>query len=190
MEYAPTGQDLNIAVSTTYVRPVISRFGGMVKQGTAVAIPPQHPGGLRKAAFQKRLEPTDGKGAPGMNAHRQRVAGWMVGYSGHRPGAREVTHTMACGGVPLFHNPDNNRQTLGQGAYLANRPTTSWQEIAPTLKPSDHGVVIGGVGVPGYMGYMPHGQGHPKERLSYGRRELRQDDPRTRSPYARAATLS
>jgi hypothetical protein len=45
MEFAPAGfNEGNRAIETTYVRPIISKFGGIIHQGTAVAIPPQNPG--------------------------------------------------------------------------------------------------------------------------------------------------
>ena len=52
----------------------------------------------------------------------------MPGYAGHRPGAQDVHHKMAYGGVPTFINP-RARTPPGQGAQLSNRPTTSFQEM-------------------------------------------------------------
>ena len=140
----------------THYRTVISKFGGTIKLGTATSIPEQATGGLRRDHFQKSMEPRDGKGT-GHNMHRTRAGGWIVGYSGHRPMAREVTHTMAFGGVPLFHRLDGPRRIPGQGTQLGNRDTTTWQEIAPTLKERTSVKEVGGVGVPGYMGHVPHG---------------------------------
>ena len=81
----------------------------------------------------------------------------MVGYSGHRPGARDISSAMAVGGVPLFHRPTDGRTVLGQGSALGNRESTTWQEIGATLKASPDVPIVGGVGIPGYMGYIPNG---------------------------------
>lgn len=139
-----------------HYKTVISKFGGTIKLGMASSIPDQTAGGLRREAFVKTLEPCDGKGTDD-NVFRTRAGGWIVGYSGHRPKAREVTHTMAYGGVPLFHRLDGSRRIPGQGAQLGNRDTTAWQEIAPTMKSAVAAQEVGGVGVPGYMGHVPHG---------------------------------
>lgn len=147
----------NQAVEGVHMRTVISKFGGVIKHGTAVAMPPQERGGLQATSFQRRLAPTDGKGRD-LNVHRDRAGGWMVGYAGHRPGARDVSNTMAYGGVPLFHRYDGPRAVPGQGTNMVNRATTAWQEIAPTLKDAAPGArIVGGAGVPGYMGHLPNG---------------------------------
>ena len=154
MEFVGTNSH---AVEGTHMRTVISKFGGVIKQGTAVAIPKQEVGGLRASNFRQTLNPSDGKGL-GLNVQRDRAGGWMVGYAGHRPGARDVSNTMAYGGVPLFHRYDGPRSTLGQGTNMVNRATTAWQEIAPTLKDATPGArIVGGIGVPGYMGHIPNG---------------------------------
>lgn len=148
----------NRAVEVPHIRTVISRYGGVIRQAAAVAIPPQTKGGYSRALHVTRsTQPQDGKGH-GDNSNRDRAGGWLVGYSGHRPGARDIHNTMACGGVPLFHSTNGPRPILGQGVALADRPTTSWQEIAPAHKPTPKGAaVVGGVGIPGYAGHVPHG---------------------------------
>jgi hypothetical protein len=109
----------------THYRTVISKFGGPIKVGSALSIPKQVTGELRPENFTRSLEPCDGKGIPASNVQRAKVGGWIVGYSGHRPKAREVVNTMAYGGVPLFHRMDESRLAPGQCQQLKNRNTTT-----------------------------------------------------------------
>uniref|UniRef100_A0A7S2N7L8 Uncharacterized protein n=1 Tax=Haptolina brevifila TaxID=156173 RepID=A0A7S2N7L8_9EUKA len=149
---------MQLPTETAHVRTVISRYGGVIKQAAAVAIPQQTVGGFRSGVAMKQTvnDPGHGKGSPNLNSHRERAGGWMVGYSGHRPGARDITHTMAGGGVPLFHRPEGSRQQLGQGIALDHRPTTAFQEIAPTLKGGVIDVpVVGGVGIAPTLLHLP-----------------------------------
>ena len=90
----------------------------------------------------------------------------MPGYAGHRPGAQDVHHKMACGGVPTFINP-RARTPPGQGAQLSNRPTTSFQEMGCGWKrPEDKSAssepfreAVGGV-LAGYTGFVPNAKTH------------------------------
>ena len=145
----------------THYRTVISKFGGPIKVGSALSIPKQVTGELRPENFTRALEPCDGKGIPTSNVQRAKVGGWIVGYSGHRPKAREVVNTMAYGGVPLFHRMDESRFAPGQGQQLKNRNTTTWMEIAPEMKYVAPMKEVGGRAVPGYMGHVPHGEPTP-----------------------------
>jgi len=165
-----------------YSRAVISPFGGYKEM--PVPAPPMHPahGGPADPAHQSRTQLNPAKAAGGHAMMRSRdygtgaeynfreaVGGVMPGYAGHRPGARDVNHKMAFGGVPTF-NPPSQRTPPGQGARLDNRPTTAFHEYGVGWKmPEERGnedfrATVGGVKV-GYTGFVPgarthHGSSH------------------------------
>jgi len=102
---------------------------------------------------------------------RESVGGVMPGYSGHRPGARDVHHKMAFGGMPVFNDirtgmPPNRPVPPGQGAHLNNRPTTAFQEYGRGWKVPDETLStdtfresVGGV-LCGYTGHVPNTRTH------------------------------
>ena len=52
---------------------------------------------------------------------RESVGGVVPGYAGHRPGARDVHHKMAFGGVPTFNDPSIiAARTFSHSATFAN----------------------------------------------------------------------
>ena len=158
-----------------YGRAVISPFGGYVH--VPVPAPPQNkmrPYDGAKAA-RTTLNPAKAAaghaemhsreyGTGGKYAFREAVKGVLPGYAGHRPGARDVHHTMAFGGVPTFNTP-RSRTPPGQGSRLNNRPTTSFQELGcgwklPEEKPNENfRDAVGGV-LAGYTGFVPCARTH------------------------------
>ena len=49
---------------------------------------------------------------------RENVKGVMPGYAGHRPGARDISHKMAYGGVATFNPPSSRTPPLPSGSAL------------------------------------------------------------------------
>jgi hypothetical protein len=164
-----------------FTRAVISPFGGYVQVPVPKAPPAVHTQTSRttdpSSLARTTLNPA--KAAAGhaeMNSHnygtgapytfRVRVGGVMPGYSGHRPGARDVAHRMAYGGVPTF-NAAPVRRPPGQGQHLSNNPTTSWSEIGHGWKEREPGDsrsdefkgAVGGV-LCGYTGFVPNARTH------------------------------
>ena len=68
----------NRAIEGAHVRTVISKYGGVIRQAAAAAIPPQTKGGYSRALHVRSTQPQDGKGH-GDNSNRDRAGGWMVG---------------------------------------------------------------------------------------------------------------
>lgn len=104
-----------------------------------------------------------GTGAP--YTFRERVGGIVPGYGGHRPGARDVHHRMAYGGVPVFNRP-SSATPPGQGTHLDKRPTTAFQEYGRGWKVPDETLStdrfresVGGV-LCGYTGHVPNNRTH------------------------------
>jgi len=91
----------------------------------------------------------------------------MSGYTGHRPGAREVVSKQSSGGLPFKMPAD---RLPGQGQQLSNRSTTSWvsylrssnnervEQEAPSVS-DEYKATIGGVKV-GYSGTVPGSKNH------------------------------
>ena len=117
-----------------------------------------------KAASGHGMMHTRDYGTGGAYAFRERVGGVVPGYAGHRPGARDISHKMAYGGVPTFNHP-RSRTPPGQGSRLDNRPTTSFQEYAqgwkvPEERPNEeYRDSVGGL-LAGYTGFVPHSRTH------------------------------
>lgn len=162
-----------------YHRSVVSPFGGFVN--VPVPAPPSDAQSMhlqRDPAQAARTTLNPAKAAGGhaeMNSRnygtgaaysfRERVGGVLPGYSGHRPGARDVHHKMAFGGTPTFNHPESRRPP-GQGMNLDNRPTTAFQEVARGWKVPDETLstdrfreTVGGV-VAGYTGHVPNTRTH------------------------------
>jgi len=159
-----------------YGRALISPFGGYVH----VPVPaPVHAAPDLARVARTTLNPTKaaaghaemdrrGHGAYGTGASytfRDRVGGVMPGYSGHRPGARDVDSKMAFGGVPTF-NPPRMTRPPGQGEHLHQRPSTSFQELgkgwkvpAQELSTDQFRDAVGGV-LCGYTGFVPNSRTH------------------------------
>jgi len=117
-----------------------------------------------KAASGHALMHTRDYGTGASYTFRDSVGGVVPGYAGHRPGARDVHHKMAFGGVPTFNHP-RLRTPPGQGARLDNRPTTNFQEYGvgwkvPEERPNENfREAVGGV-LSSYGGFVPHAQSH------------------------------
>ena len=165
-----------------YSRSVISPFGGYVQVPVPAAPHILHAGTSRvprdpASVARTTLNPAKAAaghadmdsreyGTGGRYTFRERVGGVVPGYQGHRPGARDVHHTMSFGGVPTF-NPRVVQRPPGQGAHLDNNPSTTWQEIGRGWKPEDPGDsrsdgfrnTVGGVLV-GYTGFVPNARTH------------------------------
>ena len=160
-----------------YGRAVISPFGGYVH--VPVPAPPSHVGvrGRGDPAQSARTSLNPAKAAGGhvemhtrnfgtgaAYTYRESVRGVVPGYAGHRPGARDVHHKMAYGGVPTF-NPPSSRTPPGQGRRLDNRPTTAFQEYGrgwkvPEERPNEtFRDAVGGV-LAGYTGFVPSARAH------------------------------
>jgi hypothetical protein len=104
-------------------------------------------------------------GTGGSYPFRERVGGVLPGYAGNRPGARDVHHKMAYGGVPTF-SPPRSARAPGQGQHLEKRPTTSFQEYGKgwkvpddTLSTDRYREAVGGV-LAGYSGFVPNARTH------------------------------
>jgi hypothetical protein len=164
-----------------YTRAMISPFGGYVQVPVPSAPMALHRQTTRtsdpasvarttlnpaKAANGHAEMHTRNYGTGGAYTFRERVGGVVPGYAGHRPGARDVAHTMAYGGVPTFNKPTLHRPP-GQGQQLDNRPTTAWQEIGRSWKQDEPGdsrsgeflSTVGGV-LTGYSGFVPNARTH------------------------------
>jgi len=160
-----------------YGRAMISPFGGYVH--VPVPAPPMNAmhGGPSDPARAARTTLNPAKAAGGhsmMNSReygtgaaysfRESVGGVVPGYAGHRPGARDVHHKAAFGGVPTFNDP-RARSPPGQGAHLHNRRTTCFHEYgvgwkAPEDAPNaDFREAVGGV-LAGYTGFVPGARTH------------------------------
>ena len=136
-----------------FTRTVISPFGGYVQVPVPAAPATVHAQTMRtrdpakaarmtmnpaKAAAGSLQMGTREYGTGGSYAFREKVNGVVPGYSGHRPGARDVSHTMAFGGVPTFNGPRMTRPP-GQGMHMDNRPATAWQEYGRGWKQEEPG---------------------------------------------------
>lgn len=164
-----------------FTRTVISEFGGYMQIPVPAAPAAIHAQTLRttdpakaarmtmnpaKAAAGHLKMDTREYGIGGDYGFRGRVGGVVPGYAGHRPGARDLSHTMAFGGVPTFNPPQLNRPP-GQGQSMNNRPTTAWQEYGHGWKqeePDDSRTnefrdTVGGV-LCGYTGFVPNARTH------------------------------
>lgn len=110
-----------------------------------------------------------------------RVGGVLPGYSGHRPGEKNVCYKSTYGGVPRPSGAERNKsgqweprpQVLctpgngpGQGQHLGNNPTTQWMEVGidwkePAAPSANQRYLVQSGGVKmGYMGFVPHGKRH------------------------------
>lgn len=162
-----------------YHRAVISPFGGFTN--VPVPAPPSEAQSSHMVPDHARTARTTLNPAKAAGGHaemnsrnygtgaaytfRERVGGVMPGYSGHRPGARDVHHKMAYGGMPTFNRPSSARAP-GQGMHLDNRPTTAFQEYGRGWKVPDETLstdrfreAVGGV-LCGYTGHVPHTRTH------------------------------
>ena len=163
-----------------YSRSLISPFGGYVN--VPVPAPPQAKNMMRAQAqdpasvSRRTLNPAKAAAGHSMMhtreygtgepfSFRERVNGVVPGSAGHRPGARDVHHKMAFGGVPTF-NDSSDPPVPGQGRQLRNRPTTSFQEYGKgwkvpheTLSTDRFRDAVGGV-VAGYTGFVPNARTH------------------------------
>ena len=118
------------------------------------------------AVFDTRCLPlARSYGTGGSYTFRERVGGVLPGYTGHRPGARDVHHKMAFGGVPTFNHP-RSPVPPGQGEHLHNRPTTGFQEYGRGWKVPEENLStdrfrdeVGGV-LCGYTGFVPNARTH------------------------------
>ena len=162
-----------------YGRALVSPFGGYVH--VPVPAPPNYAGHNRigtdgakaartmlnpaKAAAGHSMMNTREYGTGGSYEFREAVRGVVPGYAGHRPGARDVHHKMAYGGVATFNDTRGTSTPPGQGARMGNRPTTTWQETGrgwkvPEERPNENfRDAVGGVLV-GYTGFVPGARTH------------------------------
>ena len=164
-----------------FTRSVISEFGGYVQVPVPAPPPAVHAQTMRTKdpaqAARMTMNPAKAAaghlrmrsreyGTGGSYTFREKVNGVVPGYAGHRPGARDLHHTMAYGGVPTFNPPQLSRPP-GQGEHMSNRPSTAWQESGRGWKPEEPGDsrtddfrnTVGGVLV-GYTGFVPNARTH------------------------------
>ena len=166
---------------TAHVRTVISKFGGTIRQGTAVAIPEQK--------WQARQEEL----ATEPESHRSRhvpshvvISAGIPGYRGHFPHAPQwnTPYRRADKRSP-FLKPYLEAMGVDTIAYDAHRPhALDHSHLDVSLRPASwvHNKFETGRPVPGYSGHVPAGSS------SYGTSHWREKPPVTRAVAQQRAT--
>lgn len=129
-----------------YVRNVISKFGGMIQVGTAVAIPPQ--------TWERNVPPGRLNGMPYMPAERKIITAGIPGYCGHLPNGSVPNEAYAgLRGANSNHSRRHDRfaydrslqpkrmPIVGYSGHLRNTKaslecygTSKWRPVEPTTK--------------------------------------------------------